>query len=95
MQQQNHFGQIAALAGCDLLTISPDLLGELAASDAPLSHALDAKAQGVTVQEKVRYDEPAFRFAMNGNAMATDKLAEGIRDVAAEGAKLERRMEAM
>ncbi len=88
-------GQIAALAGCDLLTISPDLLGELAASDAPLSHALDAKAQGVTVQEKVRYDEPAFRFAMNDNAMATDKLAEGIRAFAADAVKLEKLMESM
>jgi transaldolase len=86
-------GQIAALAGCDLLTISPELLGELAASDAPLTHALDADAAKRSDVPKVRFDEAAFRFALNEDAMATEKLAEGIRAFAADAVKLERLME--
>ena len=85
-------GQIAALAGCDLLTISPDLLAELAASDAPLERALDPKATGAA-QDKVTMDEPAFRFALNEDAMATEKLAEGIRAFAADAVKLEKLMQ--
>ncbi|GAA4329427.1 transaldolase [Variovorax defluvii] len=86
-------GQIAALAGCDLLTISPELLGELAASEAPLSHALDAKAaQALDLPQRV-LDEAAFRFALNEDAMATEKLAEGIRAFAADAVKLERLMQ--
>jgi transaldolase len=87
-------GQIAALAGCDLLTISPELLGELAASDAPLRHALDAEAAKRLDIPKLRLDEPAFRFALNEDAMATEKLAEGIRAFAADAVKLEKLMEA-
>ncbi|MET0935196.1 MAG: transaldolase [Luteibacter sp.] len=86
-------GQIAALAGCDLLTISPDLLGELAASEAPLAHVLDADTARKTVAEKVSYDEASFRFAMNDDAMSTEKLAEGIRAFAADAIKLEKLME--
>lgn len=85
-------GQIAALAGCDLLTISPELLAELAASDAPLTHALDAKAAKSTDIAKASFDEPAFRFALNEDAMATEKLAEGIRAFAADAIKLEKLM---
>ncbi|AMM23918.1 transaldolase [Variovorax sp. PAMC 28711] len=85
-------GQIAALAGCDLLTISPDLLGELAGSEAPLTHALDAEAAKKIDVEKVSYDEASFRFAMNEDAMATEKLAEGIRAFAADAVKLEKLM---
>ncbi len=85
-------GQIAALAGCDLLTISPDLLGELAGSDAPLKHALDADAAKKLDIPKVSYDEAGFRFAMNEDAMATEKLAEGIRAFAADAVKLEKLM---
>lgn len=87
-------GQIAALAGCDLLTISPDLLAELAASDAPLSHALDAEAAKTRDIAEVTLDEAAFRFALNEDAMATEKLAEGIRAFAADAVKLEKLMEA-
>ncbi|MDM0000872.1 transaldolase [Variovorax sp. J22P240] len=87
-------GQIAALAGCDLLTISPELLGELAASDAPLSHALDAEAAQRLDIPKLTLDEPTFRFALNEDAMATEKLAEGIRAFAADAVKLEKLMEA-
>ncbi|WP_219212869.1 transaldolase [Variovorax boronicumulans] len=87
-------GQIAALAGCDLLTISPDLLAELAASDAPLAHALDADAAKAREIPRVVLDEPAFRFALNEDAMATEKLAEGIRAFAVDAVKLEKLMEA-
>lgn len=87
-------GQIAALAGCDLLTISPDLLAELAASDAPLLHALDAEAAKTRDIAEVTLDEAAFRFALNEDAMATEKLAEGIRAFAADAVKLEKLMEA-
>jgi transaldolase len=87
-------GQISALAGCDLLTISPELLAELAASDAPLTHALDAEAAKGSDIPKVAFDEPAFRHAVNEDAMATEKLAEGIRAFAADAVKLEKLTEA-
>jgi hypothetical protein len=77
-------GQILALAGCDLLTISPELLAQLAESDAPLQRALDPKqAKSLDIQP-VKYDEASFRFALNEDAMATEKLAEGIRAFAAD-----------
>jgi transaldolase len=82
-------GQITALAGCDLLTISPDLLATLAASDAPLAQALDAgKAEALDLQH-LHYDEAGFRYALNEDAMATEKLAEGIRAFCVDAAKLE------
>ncbi len=84
-----NIGQITALAGCDLLTISPELLAQLAASDAPLGQALDAAAaQGMNLPA-VRYDEASFRLALNEDAMATEKLAEGIRAFCADAVKLE------
>lgn len=82
-------GQITALAGCDLLTISPELLAQLAASDAPLSLALDARATQAMDIPAVTYNEAGFRYAMNEDAMATEKLAEGIRAFAADTFKLE------
>jgi transaldolase len=82
-------GQILALAGCDLLTISPDLLGQLAQSDAPVSRRLDAAAARQMHVERVRFDEKHFRFELNEDAMATEKLAEGIRLFVADAAKLE------
>jgi len=85
-------GQIKALAGCDLLTISPELLAELAASNEPLQRALDPKSTGADVA-KVSYDEAGFRFALNEDAMATEKLAEGIRAFAADAVKLEKLMQ--
>jgi transaldolase len=82
-------GQITALAGCDLLTISPDLLAALASSDVPLTRALDADdAKGMDI-EHVVLDESAFRFALNEDAMATEKLAEGIRAFCVDAVKLE------
>ncbi|MEJ8854446.1 transaldolase [Variovorax robiniae] len=85
-------GQIAALAGCDLLTISPELLAELAASNEPLKHALDASAAKSLDIPKKSFDEASFRFALNEDAMATEKLAEGIRAFAADAVKLEKLM---
>jgi transaldolase len=82
-------GQITALAGCDLLTISPDLLAQLAASEAPLPQALDAQAAQAMDIPFVTLDEASFRFAMNEDAMATEKLAEGIRAFVVDTIKLE------
>jgi transaldolase len=72
-----HVGQIVALAGCDLLTISPELLAQLAASEAPVPRALDAE-----------------RARLNDDAMATEKLAEGIRAFCADTVKLEALLQA-
>jgi transaldolase len=82
-------GQITALAGCDLLTISPELLAQLAATQAPLTRALDADAARAMDLPAIRYDEGAFRLALNEDAMATEKLAEGIRAFCADAVKLE------
>jgi len=82
-------GQITALAGCDLLTISPDLLATLAATKTSLARALDAKAAQALDLAPVRYDEAGFRFALNEDAMATEKLAEGIRAFCVDAAKLD------
>jgi transaldolase len=82
-------GQITALAGCDLLTISPDLLAALSASDAPLPKALDADAAKALDLPAVNYDEAGFRYALNDDAMGTEKLAEGIRAFAVDAAKLD------
>ncbi|RQO62618.1 transaldolase [Paucibacter sp. KBW04] len=82
-------GQIQALAGCDLLTISPDLLSQLQALDAALPRALDAEAAAKAEIAHVSFDEAGFRFALNQDAMATEKLAEGIRLFAIDSAKLD------
>lgn len=82
-------GQITALAGCDLLTISPELLTQLAQSNEALHLALDAKAaQGQAITE-VKYTEAQFRLAFNEDAMGVEKLAEGIRAFNADIVKLE------
>jgi transaldolase len=85
-------GQITALAGCDLLTISPDLLALLAATDAPLVCALDKASALQSAQEHVYFDEAGFRLALNEDAMATEKLAEGIRAFCVDAVKLEQLM---
>jgi len=84
-----NIGQITALAGCDLLTISPELLAQLAATEAPLNRALDAAAAQAMDLPPVSYDEASFRLALNEDAMATEKLAEGIRAFCADAVKLE------
>ena len=83
-------GQIVALAGCDLLTISPELLAALQASDAPVERALDIAAARALDLPAVHFDERGFRWALNEDAMATEKLAEGIRAFAADATKLDR-----
>ncbi|MFN0000736.1 MAG: transaldolase [Burkholderiaceae bacterium] len=87
-------GQIRALAGCDLLTISPELLATLAACDEPLERVLDAGAARALDLQPVNFDEASFRFALNEDAMASDKLAEGIRAFCADTVKLEHLMRA-
>ena len=82
-------GQITALAGCDLLTISPELLAQLAGSEAPLGRSLDAGAARAMDIPFVTHDEASFRFALNEDAMATEKLAEGIRAFVVDTIKLE------
>ena len=88
-------GQIQALAGCDLLTIAPELLGELKASDAPLTRALDAEVAKRVPIHAVTYHEASFRFALNDDAMATEKLAEGIRAFAVDAGKLDTMIEGL
>jgi transaldolase len=87
-------GQILALAGCDLLTISPELLAQLAGADGEVMRALDPAQSRATDLEPVNYDEAGFRFALNEDAMATEKLAEGIRAFVADAVKLEQLMKA-
>ncbi len=83
-------GEITELAGCDLLTISPALLGELAASSDPLPVKLDASASAGMDIERRSYDEKSFRYEVNDDAMATEKTADGIRKFAADIVKLEK-----
>jgi transaldolase len=87
-----NLGQILALAGCDLLTISPELLAQLATSDGPVKRELDPAQARQMQLEPVNYDEASFRYALNEDAMATEKLAEGIRAFAADAVKLEQLM---
>lgn len=84
-----NIGQIRALAGCDLLTISPELLSELANSTAPLERQLDPKLAKANAPEWLASNEVSFRTEMNQDAMATEKLAEGIRLFAADAVKLD------
>jgi transaldolase len=83
-------GQIIELAGCDLLTISPDLLAKLAESKEPITKKLDEAAAKNMNIERLPLDEKAFRFLFNEDAMATEKTAEGIRKFSADIVKLEK-----
>jgi transaldolase len=85
--------QVLALAGCDLLTIAPDLLAKLQSSEAPVARVLDPQAALALPLPVAHFDEKAFRWALNDDAMATEKLAEGIRAFAADAAKLDRLIE--
>jgi len=82
-------GQILELAGCDLLTISPPLLAELQASTDPVVRKLEPNKAHATPMQRVAFDEASFRYALNEDAMATEKTAEGIRLFAADIVKLE------
>jgi transaldolase len=82
-------GEILELAGCDLLTISPQLLKELKESAEPVARKLEPTAGRTSKLEKLQLDEKRFRWSFNENAMATEKLAEGIRLFNADALKLE------
>jgi transaldolase len=81
--------EIAELAGCDLLTISPHLLEELKKCSDPLVRKLDIDHAKHSPIQKMSLDEKAFRYLLNEDAMATEKLAEGIRNFAKDLIKLE------
>ena len=83
-------GQIRELAGCDALTISPELMKELAESTEPLERKLDPQKAKSAKIDKLELDEKKFRWLFNENAMATEKTAEGIRKFAADVVKLEK-----
>lgn len=87
--------QITELAGCDLLTISPELLQKLAESDAPLARKLSPQEAQSAAIEKLNLDEKSFRFMLNDDAMATEKLAEGIRAFCVDAVKLDGLIEAL
>jgi transaldolase len=83
-------GEILELAGCDLLTISPELLGELQASQDAVERKLSPDIARQTPIDRLDLDEKRFRWLLNENAMATEKTAEGIRHFNADALKLER-----
>src|SRR6267378_3389711 len=83
-------GQIRELAGCDALTISPELMKALAESTEPLERRLDPEKANSAKIDKLELDEKKFRWLFNENAMATEKTAEGIRKFAADVVKLEK-----
>lgn len=76
--------EIRELAGCDLLTISPDLLQQLSEADTPLERKLDPERFRKEPMKELTFDEKSFRWEMNEDPMATEKLAEGIRKFAAD-----------
>jgi transaldolase len=82
-------GEITELAGCDLLTISPNLLEELQATEGDLPRKLTEETANANDCEKISLNETAFRWALNEDPCATEKLAEGIRRFAADTVKLE------
>ncbi len=82
--------QILALAGCDLLTIAPDLLEKLSRAEGAIPRMLSPEKAKAQSAEKVNWDEKAFRWEHNQDAMATEKLAEGIRRFDADARKLEK-----
>ncbi|HHV84799.1 MAG TPA: transaldolase [Petrimonas sp.] len=88
-----NIGEICELAGCDLLTISPSLLKELEATEGTLAKKLDAEKALEMDIGKITVDEKTFRWMMNEDAMATEKLAEGIRNFTKDLIKLEKQIE--
>jgi transaldolase len=87
--------QIVELAGCDLLTISPDLLQKLQDSNETVTRKLSPEAIDDAGAARVATDESSFRFQLNDDAMATEKLAEGIRQFSADAIKLEKMIDAL
>ena len=90
-----NIGQIVALAGCDLLTISPELLAQLQAAEATIERRLDPAAAKQAKIHAATFNEAEFRYALNDDAMASDKLAEGIRAFAADAVRLDAMIEAL
>ncbi len=86
-------GEILELAGCDLLTISPNLLEELASSNELVEEKLSGAASKAKDIEKIDMDENTFRWMFNEDAMAVEKTAEGIRNFAKDIVKLEQMIE--
>src|SRR6266576_3527711 len=82
--------QVIELAGCDLLTISPELMKELSESTEPVERKLSPEMAKSAQIERLELDEKTFRYLVNDNAMATEKTAEGIRKFAADVVKLEK-----
>jgi len=82
-------GEILELVGCDLLTISPQLMAELKASTAPITRKLSPETARDSKMERLQLDEKKFRWLLNENAMATEKTAEGIRLFNADAVRLE------
>jgi transaldolase len=85
--------EILELAGSDLLTIAPKLLQELQAAEGPVPRKLDPEAAKKMNIDKINVDEKTFRWMLNESPMATDKLAEGIRNFAKDNVKLEKMIE--
>ena len=83
-------GEIIELAGCDLLTISPELMGKLAEAHEPIERKLSPEKAKAADVKRLTMDEKAFRYLLNDDAMATEKTAEGIRKFAADIVKLEK-----
>jgi transaldolase len=83
-------GQILELAGCDCLTISPELMEKLAKSNEPVERKLTPEKAKTAKIDKLELDEKKFRYLLNDNAMASEKTAEGIRKFAADVVKLEK-----
>ena len=81
--------QIVGLAGCDLLTISPDLLQQMERTEGSVPRRLSVDAAKASDAQKIHLDEKTFRWMHNEDAMATEKLAEGIRKFYADARKLE------
>jgi transaldolase len=87
-----NIGEIEELTGCDYLTISPSLLAELEASTKVYTPRLTVEIAKEMDIEKVIFDEKSFRWALNQDAMATEKLSEGIRNFGIDGGKLEAKL---
>lgn len=85
-----NLGQVLELAGCDLLTISPDLLEQLENRHETINRKLSAESAADCQLERMDLDERAFRYLLNEDAMATEKTAEGIRRFAADAITLEK-----
>jgi transaldolase len=85
-----NIGEITELAGCDLLTIAPELLGELGKTEGKLERKLSAESAADLDLDKLHLDEKGFRWMLNEDQMATEKLSDGIRKFYADIVKLKK-----